>query len=65
MKGNDQSEVSMQNLIDALCKMQPAAQSNFLKIPIKCPDFDGNSKDKFMFKHWLAQVDTIIEAQNN
>ena len=65
MKGNDQSEVSMQNLIDALGKIQPAAQSNFLKIPIKCPDFDGNSKDKFMFKHWLAQVDTIIEAQNN
>ena len=35
------------------------------KIQLNCPTFDGNTKDRFQFKHWLAQFECIIEASPN
>ena len=32
------------------------------KITLKCHNFDGSLKDKFQFKSWLSQVETVIQS---
>ena len=60
--GADGSPAAMQrDLIAALGRI-PVRNESIFKVPFNCPEFDGNSKSTFLFKHWLETVDAIIEA---
>ena len=59
------SEAVQRDLIAALGNLPGSRNQSIFKVPFNCPEFDGNSKSKFLFKHWLETVDAIIEAHPN
>ena len=45
-------------LIDALKKIG----GNNTRVNLDCSTFKGDDKDKFQFKHWLSQFESVIKA---
>ena len=50
--------VNNKELVDAILKSQSSAGRNL----IKCERFDGGSSDKFEFKYWLSQFDSMLAS---
>ena len=50
--------VNNKELVDAILKSQSSAGRNL----IKCDRFDGGSSDKFEFKYWLSQFESMLAS---
>ena len=50
--------VNNKELVDAILKSQASAGRNL----IKCDKFDGGSSDKFEFKYWLSQFESMLAS---